>query len=116
MPSGEVLDLQGALDRVENDRELFDELVAVFLEEYAEQLPDLETAVAAENATAVEDITHSIKSALGNVGAVSSAALASEMELSSRKGNLTALPGLLEALKAEIEKFKAEYAALAAGT
>lgn len=108
MSEAAVFDKEGALDRVEGDTELFFELVGVFLEEYPKTLAKLSEAVSNNDAKAVESEAHSVKSALGNVGAMTSHALAFELEKAGRNGELSSANELLAQLKEHIDLYLKE--------
>lgn len=100
-----VFDEDAVMSRVENDLELFKELVEIFLEEYSAQLSDLEAVLAAGDAYAVNRKAHSIKSALGNLGGMCAHATAFELEKAGKEEKLADAPPLLQKLKEEVAKF-----------
>ena len=75
----DALDLASALDRVEGDRGLFEELVALFSEETVKTTQEIHAAVRSGNQKLLERLAHTLKGASSNIGAigVSRAAFAS---------------------------------------
>ena len=83
-----VLDLESAFERIEGDRELFQELVELLFSELGHQVPKLKMAIETADASQIEQVAHSMKSALANVGALAASALSKEMEFAGRAGDL----------------------------
>jgi HPt (histidine-containing phosphotransfer) domain-containing protein len=57
------------LDRIDNDRQLFDELVAVFLDDTETRLAAIKIAIERGDHEALRRAAHAIKGAAANVGA-----------------------------------------------
>jgi two-component system, sensor histidine kinase and response regulator len=85
-----IFDVQDAMERVEGDRELLAELVALFLEDYLSQLDKLHQAIRENHSQQVERLAHSLKSALANLSAKRAANTACQLETLGRAGNLEA--------------------------
>jgi HPt (histidine-containing phosphotransfer) domain-containing protein len=62
-------DERGALERVDNDRELLAEVVGSFLETIGADLDELDQQLAAGDAAMARRVAHRIKGAFGAVGA-----------------------------------------------
>ena len=110
-----VFDREDAMERVEQDAELLSELMDIFLSEYTDYIAAIDIALEAKDAAKVAENAHSIKSALGNVGAMSSFEVAKGLEFAGRNSDLDKALALIAELKTEvdkylleIEKFKAE--------
>jgi HPt (histidine-containing phosphotransfer) domain-containing protein len=80
------------------DEALATRVLTGFLEDMPDQLQALAKFVEAGSAQGVEDLAHRIKGASANVGGEAMRAVAQEMELAGRAGDLAAaqvrLPGL----------------------
>ena len=94
-----VVNKAEALSRLENDTELYDEIVAVFLEDTPVQIENLQAALeAGDDATSLR-LAHSLKSASGNVGANSLREVAFAMESAARKGGAAGAAPLFKSLR-----------------
>ena len=109
MQSPVVFDTQGALARVEGDRALLAELIQIFSEEYISQLGALEAAVHSQDAQSIQAVAHSLKSSLGNVGAMKAAETARELEFAGKTRRLSEATVLLAAIKSDVENFRVAY-------
>lgn len=115
MDSPQVFDKEGALDRVDQDKELLFELLDLFYEDLESQMTELRAAVQADQSELLEERAHSLKSAVGNLGAARCFQCLSELEKLGResgpneraKESLAALEKELQAFKSEIESFRA---------
>lgn len=105
MDDSEIFDYGAALNRVEGDRALFDELVALFFDDYPQQLAAIETEVHQGNCAAVERSAHNLKSALGHFGARRAFDAAYQLEELGRSGRRGELEGALAVMKLELETF-----------
>jgi two-component system, sensor histidine kinase and response regulator len=81
-------DTAAALDLVEGDQELLEELAQLFAEECPKAMEEIRNALDAKDAVLLERHAHTLKGSSANIGAngVSAAALALEQE--ARAGNL----------------------------
>ena len=110
----DVLDLSGvltfdceeALARVENDTELYLELIEVLFEDSDQNLTNLDSAVASGDVGAVAEIAHSMKSAFGNLSAKRAFKLCYELEKLGREGQLGHSATLAKQLRDEVGRFK----------
>lgn len=100
-----VFDYAGVMGRLEQDDELFRELLQVFREEYPKLDMALELAVSTQDTAQVTLHSHSLKGALGNVGAERASEAAKLLEFSSRQGEGAQYLELLSALRAEVGKY-----------
>jgi PAS domain S-box-containing protein len=107
-----VLDLAGALDRVEGDQALFEEIAALFAEESVKNLEEIRQAFRAGDAKLLERLAHTMKGASANVGAkaVSSAALALEEQarirgIANADAKIAPLEAAVAALRPALEPF-----------
>ena len=81
-----VVNKAEALSRLENDLELYEEFVQVFLEDTPIQIEKLKEAIrSADNASSLR-LAHSLKSASGNIGANILREWAFKMEAAAREG------------------------------
>jgi HPt (histidine-containing phosphotransfer) domain-containing protein len=98
------IDKEELLDRVDNDKELLADLVEIFVEDGLEQLNNIESAISAEDTSAVEHASHSFKGSSRNMAAVNLADIAEKLEQAGREGDLSNADKLLEELRAEYDR------------
>jgi HPt (histidine-containing phosphotransfer) domain-containing protein len=103
-----ILDIRGALARLDDDEELLVDLMRFFLEDSARLLEQLEAAVAAEDAKETRMTAHALMGLVAGCGGTRAAAAAKRLELTAEAGNLRDVPPLAESLKAEIEAVQSE--------
>lgn len=94
-----VLAIKETLENLGGDPLLLQELLDFFLEFMPTQLDDLASAVAARDPAGVDLQAHSMKGSAANVGAVQLAALARELEVRAKSGNLAGVEDLVVALR-----------------
>ena len=92
-----------ALDRLEGDESLLQELIAIFFEEYPQLSDRLRHALAQSDLAAVRQTAHSLKGSLGYIGFIDAADLALEVEKASRAEDAAGAAGLAAARRTEIE-------------
>jgi HPt (histidine-containing phosphotransfer) domain-containing protein len=99
-----LFDRAGMLERLGDDAELLGEVLDVFMEELPEMISDLQKAISGQNAEAVMRAAHSLKGALLNVSADSSAELAFKLEEQGRAERLDGTRELLAELEVELDR------------
>lgn len=87
-PTGQILDGDAFLQRLEGDRPLARELLALFEEHVPAQVEALRTAVGARDASAIEVAAHGLKGVLNNVHAERAGQMALRLERMGRTGTL----------------------------
>jgi HPt (histidine-containing phosphotransfer) domain-containing protein len=103
----QVFDLVAALNRVEGDRELLEELVRLFLEHYPRQLREIRDAWQLREAKRVHRSAHSLKSALGSLSAERSFEVAYGIEVLGREEKFAELESALARLDDELVALQA---------
>lgn len=106
MSDNKIFAQEEALDRVDGDKELLFELFDMFFEDCDSRLEAIADAIANNNPSKLKEDAHSIKSALGNLGAMTSYDLAYKLELMGRDSDLNDAGNKFDEFKAEIAKFK----------
>ncbi len=97
------------LERLEEDQELFQEIMDVFMEDVPRQIETLKTALKDKDPAMLEHQAHTLKGASGNVGAIAIHDLALQMETIGRNGDISKLDGLEDTIKqidAEFEEIR----------
>ena len=101
-----IYDREGVMSRLDNDEELFRELLVVFEEEWPKIIQVIETAIAKGDSATVALHAHSLKGALGNVGADRAAVVAKTLEFCGKDSKLAEAPALLTKLVAAVQEYR----------
>lgn len=101
-----LIDKAAALERLGDDEELYQEIAALYCEDTPVQLKKLEEALQQQTMYEVERLSHSIKSASGNIGAITLSALALQIERQAHVGETENLATLIGELIDEFQKVK----------
>lgn len=112
-PMGMVLDTATALERVEGDRELLQELAQMFLEHAPVMMAELREACDRRDGDALQRAAHSLKGSAGNLAADEVCETARKLELMGHAGDLSDCARLLAELEAEMARLEAALTELA---
>ncbi len=107
----ELLDLQGALKRLDGDRELLAELAQFFLEDSPGLLEKLRDGLRNGKARDVQRAAHSLKGLAANFGAREAVDAAHVVEESGQSGDLAAAAAALPQLERQVELLQKALAA-----
>jgi CheY-like chemotaxis protein len=105
-PLTEVFDHAGILDNLDGDRDLFDSLLELALEDFPKSIESLSVAWQERNAEAFIRQAHSIKGAASNVGAVALSEQASRFEQLAKTSGLEAVADGATRIAQEFARFK----------
>jgi two-component system sensor histidine kinase/response regulator len=111
-PDFVAMDFAAALDRLEGDRQLLEEIAHLFAEESPKSLSAIHAAINARDAQLVERLAHSVKGAAANLSANRVAQAALALEDLARIGDLADAPRLLLGLEEEIARLLPEVESL----
>ncbi len=100
-----VLDIEDALDRVQDDIELLLELFDIFQEDFQVKLPQLEAACKSLQAEDIRNLAHSIKGAAGNISARQIYQTCLTIEKRGAEGDIKGLENLVGELKGQFQLF-----------
>jgi two-component system, sensor histidine kinase and response regulator len=92
------------LQRIDGDRALLAELVAIFRKEYPDLLYGARAAIQRKDSSALERMGHSLRGALANLSALTATDLAAELETMGRSGKLSQAAAKLHELEQELPK------------
>jgi two-component system sensor histidine kinase/response regulator len=106
------LDLAAALDRVEGDRELLEEIARLFAEECPGLIDQIRRARQANDLPELQRAAHTLKGAASNVAATTVAESALALETQARTGQMDHMDELIAALASEIDLVLPEFDAL----
>jgi two-component system sensor histidine kinase/response regulator len=101
--ASDSLDMAAALERVEGDRELLEELARLFAEECSGDMARLRQAMDGGDARMIEQLAHKMKGAALSLGAPKVSAAASELEIQARTGDLENTAQLIQNLTREVD-------------
>ena len=87
----------------EDNEDLLSQIIEIFLADIPEQLEILETACAENDFNTIKSISHSMKSASANLGAMRISAIFKELERESSDDNPEFITELLKELKGEFK-------------
>ena len=108
----EPIDTPSALARVGGNMELLKEMASLFLKGLPELLTNLQDAIMAGNAHAIERAAHKLKGSVGNFSAQPAFEAALKLEVLGRDGSLSKAEPAYAELKMEITRLKAALANL----
>jgi len=107
----ELLDLQGALRRLDGDRELLAELAQFFLEDSPGLLDRVRDGLRSGDARTVQRAAHSLKGLAANFGAQGAVDAASAVEDCGQSGDLAAAAAALPQLERQVGLLQTALAA-----
>jgi CheY-like chemotaxis protein len=98
------IDLAAALENTQGDWDLLTELVELFLSDVPGSFTTLQAAISTGDALGTERAVHSLKGALGTVGARTAYELAAALEAMAREGRLDGASALAQKLAHALEQ------------
>jgi two-component system, sensor histidine kinase and response regulator len=107
-PLEPAIDVDAALERIEGDRELLDEIFRLFIGECPRNMAGIRKAFAERDARLLERLAHGIKGASANIGAGPVSDAAAALEKQAHAGNLEAAGALIDTLQLEADRLLAE--------
>jgi two-component system, sensor histidine kinase and response regulator len=113
--NGETHDWSAALERLQGDRELLEEIAGVFREEAPKLLAQITEAVERDDAGALKLAAHTLKGALANFAATAAVEAARRLELMAKEGDLSLAGPALATLEREIALLRPALEAISAG-
>ena len=106
VPDDGLIDRLGILARVDGDRKLLSELVALFRGDAPRLLAEARDAVARTDAEALEHAAHTLKGSVGNFSAGAALEAARRVETLAREGRWAAAGEALSDLEREIARLE----------
>ena len=94
-----VCNIETALAQLDDDRELFNEMIALFLEEYPRSLAKIHHAIVENDLQALTYSANALRGALSHFYATGAMTLALQLEQCGRKGDLSQVSSLLAKLE-----------------
>jgi len=94
------------LEQLGGDERVYDEVVALFLQDAPRQLRSLQETVSRGDMATARRQAHTLKGASGNVGATDLEKVLLKTERACEQGNVKEAAGMLDRVNAEFEKLK----------
>ena len=107
-----AIDLDEVLERVQNDRDLLLELIQIFLDDCAQKIGILKTAVEMKNFQQAREIAHSLKGASANISAKKVSAVFSTLEQMAKNNDLADADVLLAQLDSHLKELEVYFTEL----
>jgi HPt (histidine-containing phosphotransfer) domain-containing protein len=104
-----AFDLAALRERLEEDLDLIDELVQLFLSTAPALLGDVERAASAGDRSGLERAAHTLKGAARNLCAEPCARIALELEMLGRNGATAEATPLVDQLRCELDRVTAAF-------
>jgi HPt (histidine-containing phosphotransfer) domain-containing protein len=101
--SHRVFDAQAALERVQGDRELLQNMIGIFATQWRERLTEITRAAECHDSAVVEIVANNLKQSLGSFAACKASRIAQELEEFGRNRSFDALGNKCDGLRIEIE-------------
>ena len=102
--SRELIDREELMERVDDDLELMQQILELYMRDYPCLLADMHQAIASGDAPALQHAAHTLKGMLGNLSAHSTARVALELEMMGRQKELSEAEAALVRLEAALEQ------------
>jgi two-component system sensor histidine kinase/response regulator len=112
-PAERPWDEAAVLARLNGDRKLLRELIAMFLEGSPKMVLRIGKAVAAKDTIQLQQAAHALKGSVGNFAAKEAYEAARKLEMLATDGDLTGVNGAFRAVKSEIGRLRLSLRALA---
>lgn len=110
----EVFDLEAALHAVDGERELLCGMIGIYMRQTPRVMQDIDTAIAAADAAALEIAAHKLKGSVAMFGARAAREAAQRLEDLAEARDLSEVAGARGALGDEIERLTAALGAVRA--
>ncbi|MFH1279046.1 MAG: Hpt domain-containing protein [Candidatus Eisenbacteria bacterium] len=101
-----VFDRRALLERLDNDEELVDEIVDLYLDDATGRIGDLQEAIRAGDAVRLQRDGHSLKGASANAGAEMIREVATQIEQAGRSGDLDRAAALVSKAGEALDVFR----------
>jgi len=111
----DIFDLPKALEVVDGDKDLFKEIVDLFLENLPDSIAQIRGAIANSDANALDKAAHSLKGSVGNFGTKRAFDAAYRLEVIGRQGKLAEADAVLSELEKELKDLEAAMKEILSG-
>ncbi len=104
--SEEIIDLKDVLERVQDDKELLNELLDIYQEDFLIKRKALGEAIAGNDIPKIKEVAHSMKGASGNISAKPLYAACLKLESLAKEGKTDGMQEVAESIDGYFEKIK----------
>jgi two-component system sensor histidine kinase/response regulator len=101
-----ILDESDAMERLEDDQEMYAELLDLFEEHRETMIQTIKDALASRDCEVLTKACHTVKGAMANISATASQTAALEAETAAKHGDILAAGKAVEALLHEVERLR----------
>lgn len=101
-----IIDYASALERIGGDREFLNELLSIYVEEFASSTQSLDQALQSQDCTVIQEVGHSLKGSSANLSLLQLKEKAYQIETAGREGNLELARSSIEELKQEFRRLQ----------
>lgn len=108
--SNTILDYNSALERIGGDREFLDELLGIYIEEFASSVRALDTALQEQDFTSIQEVGHSLKGSSANLSLLQLRDQAYLIEKAGRENDLLLAEQSTKQLKLEFQRLEEHLA------
>ncbi len=105
-PEPQPYDIEDALNRVEGDIELFDEIVEIFLDECPKMMAEIQASIELGDCTSIQRSAHAFKGAVGNMSAHKAHELSFKLETMGREENIEDIDRTYGELQSEVGRLE----------
>jgi len=84
----EAMDVDDFMERVQNDKELFFELIDIFIVDFHKKRKALEEAIHTKDHETLEHVSHFLRGSCGNISAGSLGVIFSKLEIKGKENDL----------------------------
>ena len=104
--SEEIIDLKDVLERVQDDKELLDELFDIYQEDFVQKRKALGEAIAAKDIAKIKEVAHSMKGSSGNISAKPMHAACLQLEALAKEGKTDGMQEVVVDIDGYFERVK----------
>ena len=99
-----VLDTLAAMERLDNDQELYDEICEIYLTDAPELLRKFKEAIHDNDSAMATRHAHSLKSVSANIGATALSDVARQAEIFGKSGDLAAAQNICASIEKQLSE------------
>ncbi len=111
-----IFDVDSLMERISGDKDFFDELVKLFIDDTPKHFASIRNAFKNKDAEKIQHIAHTIKGSAGNFGASSLQKVALSLEQTAKTGDFNKIGHLIDVVEMEFEILKKEISKIKSGS
>ncbi len=102
----DIIDVKEVMERVQDDKELLNELLDIYQEDFLVKRQSLGEAIASGDIAKIKQVAHSMKGSSGNISAKPLHAACLKLELMARDGKTDGMQAVAVEIDGYFEKIK----------